>query len=46
LRVAATEFIQFFPFLVLAFRPGNPRGGPGAAPVPVAKTSRPLGAER
>jgi inner membrane protein len=46
LRVAATEFIQFFPFLVIAFRPATRRPATGAAPVPVPKTPRPLGAER
>ena len=46
LQVAETEFIQFFPFLVVAFRPAIRRGAPADAPVPVPKTARPLGAER
>ena len=46
LRVAATEFIQFFPFLVVAFRPGGRRTAPVAAVAPVSKATRPLGAER
>lgn len=46
LRVAATEFIQFFPFLLVAFRPANRRPPARPTPAPVAKAAQPVGVER
>jgi membrane-bound metal-dependent hydrolase YbcI (DUF457 family) len=42
LRVAATEFIQFFPFLLFALRPGGaPRQGAPATPRHLAPSASP-----
>ena len=46
LRVAATEFIQFFPFLLWALHPATNRPSLAVSPRGVKKTARPLGASR